>query len=220
MAASEFRLNQLARGNAVEKCPRLGPAKKARQAGASPTAKEVLLDALRLDIQNITRTARAIEQDEPGFAEQFRPPETSGHGALLTATDAILLRLKVQPTDDAATKKNKAALAARFIAHELPEDFVQNLADDRATIDAAQDAGEDADNDGVESTAAIGKLIKDGMKELTTLDAIMHNKYARVPGKLRAWQSASHIERAPQREKQPAVTVLPAATPAPQSKVA
>ena len=193
---------------------------KARQASASPTAKEVLLDALRLDIQNITRTARALDQDEPGFAAQFRPPETSGQGALLTATDAILARLKVQPDDDAATKKAKAALAARFVAHELPEDFVQNLADDRAAIDAAQDAMEDADNDGVESTAAIGKLIKDGMKELTTLDAIMHNKYARVPEKLRTWQSASHIERAPQREKKPALTVLPAAPAAPQSKVA
>jgi len=37
----------------------------------------------------------------------------------------------------------------------------------------------------------------------------MHNKYARNPEKLRAWQSASHIERAPQREKKAA----PAKTP-------
>ena len=32
----------------------------------------------------------------------------------------------------------------------------------------------------------------------------MHNKYARNPDKLRAWDSASHIERAPQRAKKPA----------------
>ena len=56
----------------------------------------------------------------------------------------------------------------------------------------------------MESTVAIDRLIREGMKELTTLDAIMHNKYARNPDKLRAWQSASHIERAPQREKKPA----------------
>ena len=43
-----------------------------------------------------------------------------------------------------------------------------------------------------------------GMKEVTYLDAIMHNKYNRVPDKLREWLSASHIERAPQREKKPA----------------
>jgi len=39
------------------------------------------------------------------------------------------------------------------------------------------------------------------MKEVNYLDAIMHNKYSRNPEKLRAWQSASHIERAWQREK-------------------
>jgi hypothetical protein len=36
------------------------------------------------------------------------------------------------------------------------------------------------------------------------LDAALQTKYARNPDKLRAWQSASHIERAPQREKKPA----------------
>jgi hypothetical protein len=29
----------------------------------------------------------------------------------------------------------------------------------------------------------------------------MHNKYSRDPAKLRAWQSASHLERAPERAK-------------------
>jgi len=36
----------------------------------------------------------------------------------------------------------------------------------------------------------------------------MHNKYARHPEKLRAWQSASRVERAPQREKKPAVVAI------------
>ena len=53
------------------------------------------------------------------------------------------------------------------------------------------------------STSAVGRLIHDGMKEVTYLDAITHNKYSRNPDKLRAWQSASHVERAPQREKKP-----------------
>ncbi len=33
----------------------------------------------------------------------------------------------------------------------------------------------------MESTAAIGRLIRAGMKEVNTLDAIIHNKYARRP---------------------------------------
>ena len=36
------------------------------------------------------------------------------------------------------------------------------------------------------------------------LDAIMHNKYALSAEKNRAWQSAGHIERAPEREKKAA----------------
>jgi len=45
---------------------------------------------------------------------------------------------------------------------------------------------------------------KAGMSEVTQFDAIMRNKYARNPDKLTAWDSASHIERAPQRTKKPA----------------
>jgi hypothetical protein len=37
-----------------------------------------------------------------------------------------------------------------------------------------------------------------------SFDVIMNNKYARQPEKLRAWQSASRVERVPQREKKPA----------------
>ena len=195
-------------------------AARAAQTGGGATARSVLLDGLRLDVQNITRTARSIDQDEPGFADQFRPPATSGHGALLTAADAILLRLQPQPGDDTAAKKAKTATVAKFVAHELPEDFVDNLADDRKAIDAAQDTEENTGNESVESTAAIDRLIRDGMKIHNTLDAIMHNKYARNPDKLRAWQSASHIERPPQREKKPAPDAAKADPAAPQTNVA
>ncbi len=52
-----------------------------------------------------------------------------------------------------------------------------------------------------------------GMAEVTHLDAIMHNKYARTPETLRAWQSASHIEHAPKREKKPAPPPAPPRRP-------
>ena len=65
------------------------------------------------------------------------------------------------------------------------------------TADSAMDSD---DQEGVASTVAVGRLIKSGMAEVTQLDAIVNNKYARNPEKLRAWESASHIERAPKRE--------------------
>lgn len=57
---------------------------------------------------------------------------------------------------------------------------------------------------GVENAAAIGEILDRAAEDVQQLDAIMHNKYARQPEKLRAWQSASRVERAPQREKRAA----------------
>ena len=41
------------------------------------------------------------------------------------------------------------------------------------------------------------------MKAVTTLDAIMHNKYASQPAKMAAWLTAAHIERDAQRGTTP-----------------
>ena len=101
-------------------------AEKATQASPGPTLKEVLLDALRLDLQNINRTARSIELDTPGAASAIRPPDTSGQGSLLTTADTILLALKIQPADDNATKVAKLALVAEFVAHEVIPILVAN----------------------------------------------------------------------------------------------
>ena len=49
------------------------------------------------------------------------------------------------------------------------------------------------------------------MKALTTLDAIMHNKYGSNPDKMSAWHTAAHIERAAQSAK----PTPPPATPHP-----
>ncbi len=182
---------------------------KAKQLGGGNTALEVLFDSLRLDLQNIGRTARAIAQDEPGFADNFRPPESPSHESILTTADAYLLQFQPGDNDTATQKAAKVALVAKFVAHELPADFVTHLADDRQAIGNEQNANESDDSEGVESTAAIGRLIKAGMKEVNYLDAIIHNKYARNADKLRAWQSASHIERAPQRKKPEPPTTPP-----------
>ena len=49
------------------------------------------------------------------------------------------------------------------------------------TADSAMDSD---DQEGVASNAAVGRLIKSGMAEVTQLDAIVNNKYARNPEKL------------------------------------
>ena len=144
---------------------------------------------------------RAVDAAEPGFADKFRTPDSPSQTALLPAGDSVVLELA------------KPGVPAKFIAYELPADFVQVLQDDIAAIRAADSEMESDDQEGVASTAAVGRLIKSGMAEVAQLDAIMNNKYARNPEKLRAWESASHIERAPKREKKPAGGTTPPAPP-------
>ena len=160
-------------------------------------------------LQNIARTARRIEQKENGFAAPYRIPDSTSESAVTTHTDALLLRLEEQPADSAAVKTAKTALRARFIEYELPNDFVAHLRADRKAIADANRLNQGKTQGGVENTELIGQLLdimNDGIGEL---DAIMHNKYTRQPEKLRAWRSASHVERAPQREKKTPTPPMP-----------
>lgn len=185
---------------------------KAGQAANANTSMDTLLNAVRLDIQNITRTAAAIDQAEPGFADKFGPPKAYNPAALLTTTDAFLLQLAIQPADSTATKTAKTALVARFVAHEMNANFVTNLQNDRKAVTDAQ-AEMESDSEGrVGNTAVISPLIRQGIKAINTLDAIMHNKYSTQADKLAAWISASHIERDPQKAK-PVPTPQAAPTP-------
>lgn len=192
------------------------------KAGQTPArvSKQTLLDALTLDFQNIARTARAIELKENGFAAPYRAPDSSTERALSTHADALLRLLEDQPADAAATKTAKAALRARFIAYDLPADFVTNLRADRQAITDANQHNQSEVQGGVENTELIGQLLGRASDEVTELDAIMHNKYTRQPEKLRTWQSASRVERAPQREKKPAPTVVTLDPATPQPKAA
>jgi hypothetical protein len=171
---------------------------KAGQKPGKNTSKEVLVDDMRLDIQNITRTASAIALEQPGFADSFRPPVNDNEGALLTTTDKFLQQFAAQP-----------ALVAKFVAHEMNAGFVTHLQADRAAITTAQKQQETTREGGVGSTATVGSLIAQGMKALTTLDAIMHNKYGSNPDKMAAWLTAAHIERDAKRAKQTPAPATP-----------
>ena len=187
---------------------------KAGQASGGNTSMDTLLNAVKLDLQNITRTAAAIDQTEPGFADNFNPPKAYNPAALLTTADAFLLQLVIQPTDSNAVKTAKTALVAKFVAHEMNASFVTNLQADRKAITDLQKGMETDSEDSVESTAAISPLVKKGMAALNTLDAIMNNKYGSNPEKLAAWTSASHIERDPKKAvKKVGVTPAPPPTP-------
>lgn len=181
----------------------------AAKAGQSPArvSKETLLDALTHDFKNIARTARAIGRTENGFAAPYRIPDNPSESAIATHADALLGILEengapvAEGGDTAERKAARAALRARFIAYEMPADFVADLRADREALREANRHNQGETQEGVGNTSLIGQILGRAAGAVQELDAIMNNKYARQPEKLRAWQSASRVERAPHREK-------------------
>jgi hypothetical protein len=190
----------------------LRPARTNRTRSAN-TSKEVLVQALQLDLQNITRTAIAIALEQPGFADTFRPPANSNEGAITATADAFLAQLAPQTGDSPATLAAKTALVAKFTEHDLNANFVTNLQNDRAAITAENARLETRREDSVGDNALVGPALKRGTDAVKVLDAIMHNRYGSQPDKLAAWLTASHVERDPQREKKKTPTPTPPTPP-------
>jgi|SRR6185503_5278723 len=143
--------------------------------------------ALRDDLEAIARTARVMEDEFPGISDKFRVPRNNNDNHLLTAARAFLA--------------DATPLKARFIAHELPADFLEDL---QADIDAFQAATNDQSTgigNHVAANAAIDEALSRGIELVRKLDAIVRNKYAHDRGVLAEWTSASHTERAPRRAK-------------------
>jgi len=166
---------------------------KVLQVHPRTVAVEVQFDGLLLDLKAIAKTARAIEQDAPGFAEPFFIGE-SNPASLLATADRFIAALQ------------KRGVAERFIAHEIAPDFAKNLATEVTTIRESQSYLNSGNTTAVAKTKAIGLSVAEGIKAVNYLDAIVTNKYGRNAEVLRAWQAASHVERAPQREKKVPVT--------------
>ena len=184
-----------------------------------PAGKQAILDELTDDFKAIARTARAIALDEPAFAAAaYLRPEGVTETVIATHADALLKLLEDNPKpvadggDSPAQLAAKAALRAKFIAYELPADFVTDLRADRDAL-TARNADKHADNqEGIENTSAIDTLLAKAQTLVTRLDAAILNKYARDPDKLAAWNSATHVERTSKKEKPAEPTPPPPAT--------
>jgi hypothetical protein len=168
----------------------------------APVGKPALIEALSIDFKDIARTARAIHLDDPSFpVAAYRHPGTYVETPITTHADALLLLLEDQASDTAEQKTAKAALRARFIAYELPADFVSDLRADRDALAARNDIKYSDNQEGVASTAAIETLLAQAREIIQRLDAAFLNKYRNDPATIAAWKSASRVERAPKRQQ-------------------
>jgi len=99
---------------------------------------------------------------------------------------------------------NALSIKAELIAHELPADFLEDLAADKAAFQAAMAERQNAVGDHIAARQELDDALARGVEIVRKLTSLMKVKYANNPGKLAEWAAATHIERAPRRTRTPA----------------
>jgi hypothetical protein len=148
--------------------------------------KRLAITTLTGQMQSVNQIARSINEPFPGIADQFKMGR-GGDQATLDLGRAFIA--------------NATPIATEFTTRGLPATF---LADMQVSIDAA-DAAEERQAVAATAQSAATEAIALGLKQLRAalraLDAIFRAKYKTDPATLAAWQTASHVEKAPKKKE-------------------
>jgi hypothetical protein len=146
-------------------------------------AREDLRDLL----EAIVRTARAIDETKPGFAEGYRGPSQLSDRSLLDLAIGIA---RIAPPHQ-----------ADFLSHAMPPDFLEALAAGIAKLQQTM-TDQSEGQAGVKSAGVdIEETMDHGMSVRRRMDAVARNVYRDDPAVLAEWETASHIEQAPKKKK-------------------
>lgn len=96
---------------------------------------------------------------------------------------------------------NALPLKTQLIDHELPADFLEDLAADKAAFQSTSAERGNAVGDHIAARQELDDALGRGVEIVRKLTGLMKVKYANHPGKLAEWNAATHIERAPKRSK-------------------
>ena len=96
---------------------------------------------------------------------------------------------------------NALPLMAQFITHELPSEFLDDLASDKASFQAAIARRFNAVGDHIAAREELDDALARGVEIVRKLTSLIKVRYANNPGKLAGWLAASHIQRPPRRAK-------------------
>jgi hypothetical protein len=166
--------------------------------GEKTAQKNVADEALHDLMVTVYRTARSMSRDFPGAAEKFRlPSKRDGETWLATARGFVI---DAVPFND------------EFIRRGMAPDFIDDLKARILAVEQATAGQAQAWAARVTATASLAEAAQMGLKAVRELDPIVRNIYADNEAELAAWESASHVERAPRRAEEEA----PPAQPAPQ----
>ena len=162
-----------------------GFAESRQQYEVKDTARENMRD----DMSDWSRTAKSMEYEFNGIMDKFRMPRGSRDADLINTARAFVTEA--------------APYQADFIRYGMPATFIADLQAKIAAFEATLGPTADAVTEHVEATAEIAAAIRRIMVARRILDGVMRNVLAANTGKLAAWVSASHIEKAPQRTPPP-----------------
>ena len=155
--------------------------------------KNTARENVREDLSDISRTARSMTYQIPHFDEKFRMPRNRNDQQMLAAARAF--------------QTEAAAHESQFIAYGMPADFLADLQNDIAEFETALGATGAAVDSHTAATAEIDEAVRRGMIAVRILNGIVKNIYRNNAGKLAAWTSASHVEKAAKKVIPPAPPV-------------
>lgn len=156
-------------------------------AQASAEAKKRAKLSLQQKMRAMRETAKAMEADTPGVSDRFKLPQGRSEEALINSARSFV--------STATPMKNG------FVQREMPDIFLDDLS---ATINEFETAAGDLNlhtANRVSATAGIKSKLARAVQLRKELNPIVLNKYRSDPATLAAWKSASHVERAPKRQK-------------------
>ena len=151
--------------------------------GRAVEQKSTIRAAIRRKLKRYSRTARALNIDDPGFRRLFRIPDNDSNQLLLATAREFVVEARRFPTE--------------FAGRGIPATLANELEADINAMEAAMAAKASGKIESVGATAGIDEQIEDGMNAERILDSIMHNVYFDNPVKLAQWKTARHIKKAP-----------------------
>lgn len=164
-------------------------------AQGSTEANRSLRIYIRSKMKSVRNTAVSLEPEIPGISNSFRMPVGNSDEVLINSARAFV---------QAATP-----LKSHFISREMPENFLEDLTAAIEQLEASVSNHNKHRANRVAATASLKATLSRVLEIRRELDPIVRNKFRNDPATLAAWESASHLERAPKKS-------VPAQAPASQ----
>jgi hypothetical protein len=159
----------------------------AERAGQEATEQRRAARTLLLRLMRaISHTARGMNKLHPGIADLFRMPHGGGDQILINAARAFITEA--------------TPFAAEFTGRGLPANFLTALQDAIDQLVSTIEAQAEARGTLTKATAAIKAAQKQLTDDVNELSPIVRNTFRDDPATLAAWESASHVERAPKKK--------------------